>query len=107
MKSLPPEPVARQPEAPRTLGVCPTPLEVRNIETTAASSRFQPGSQEHHFMQREVVRASTCDPTRMTYTVDDWKMLRTYHSYQSRIDSHDRYTARVNALRLHGMRGGN
>lgn len=64
------------PGAPATavVAVCPTALDIRNLETSAASVTI--GRMERGFLRDEVRRARACASGGNRYTSDDWRRIR-------------------------------
>lgn len=99
---LPAAPAAPIPDASAALGpiVCPSELEIRNLETSASSQRLQ--QPERDFLWGELRRARACSREDSRYTVQDWRQLREIHALQTSSDPLAREAARRRAEAIHG-----
>ncbi len=79
--------------------VCPSPLEIRNLETSAGSSRLQ--DRERDFLWAEIRRARACSREGSRYTAEDWRVLREAQAAQTSDDPVAREAARRRAEAVH------
>lgn len=80
-------------------GICPDPLEIRNLETSASSSQLQ--DREREFLWAELRRARACTREGGRYTADDWRALREAQAAQTAGDPVVREAARRRAEGIH------
>lgn len=83
--------------------VCPTALEIRNMETSANS--ITQGSKERDFLQAEVARAKACRQGGATYSKESWRALEDAQRQQNRVDNSERKAARRTAEEIHLSNG--
>lgn len=79
--------------------VCPSPLDIRNLETGASSSRLQDA--ERAFLWAEIRRARACSREGGRYTAEDWRVLREAQAAQTSDDPVAREAARRRAEAVH------
>lgn len=79
--------------------VCPSALEIRNLETSASSSRLQ--DKERDFLWAEIRRARACSRENSRYTAEDWRALREAQAAQTSDDPVAREAARRRAEAVH------
>jgi hypothetical protein len=89
------------PDAPATAvgPVCPTALDIRNLETSAASVTI--GKPEQAFLRDEVRRARACASPGNRYTADDWRRIREGQSAQLGPDPQRRKAQRRSVEDIH------
>lgn len=79
--------------------VCPGPLEIRNLETTASSVAL--GRPERDFLRDEVRRARACATAGNSYTAEDWKRIKEGQSAQSNVSPQQRRAERRTVEDIH------
>jgi hypothetical protein len=79
--------------------VCPTSLDVRNLETSAAGVTI--GKMEQAFLRDEVRRARACPTGGNRYTADDWRRIRDGQSAQLGSDPQRRKAERRTVEDIH------
>ncbi len=86
-------------QAPAAAPGCPSPLEIRNLETTASSVAL--GRLEREFMRDEVRRARACAAAGNSYTADDWRRIKEGQAAQSNVDRQQRRAERRTVEDIH------
>jgi hypothetical protein len=79
--------------------LCPTALDIRNLETSAASVTI--GRPEQVFLRDEVRRARACATPGNRYTADDWRRIREGQSAQLGSDPQRRRAQRGTVEDIH------
>jgi hypothetical protein len=82
-------------------GVCPTDLEISNLETKASSITLR--DVDRKFLQAEIRRARACKKDGGSYGAEDWKQINEAQNSVNRIDSRDSEAARVKAEGIHSV----
>jgi hypothetical protein len=77
--------------------VCPTELDIRNLETSASSNTM--GAAERTFLADEVRRARQCRKGQGNYTAEDWRAIRAAQEAQSSVSG--KADARLRAEDIH------
>jgi hypothetical protein len=77
--------------------VCPTELDIRNLETSASSNTM--GAAERTFLADEVRRARQCRKGQGNYTAEDWRAIRAAQEAQSSVSG--KADARLRAEGIH------
>jgi hypothetical protein len=90
-----------QPDVPATVAtaVCPSALDIRNLETSASSTTI--GRPEQAFLRDEVRRARACTTPGNRYTADDWRRIREGQSAQLGMDPQRRKAQRRTVEDIH------
>ena len=91
--------VAARSPSTRPASVCPTELEIRNMETTASSTTI--GKKERDHLRAEVLRARSCSPDDTRYSKEAWDKIREANAMQNNIRSEDREMGRATAEAIH------
>lgn len=86
-------------QAPAGAAVCPSPLDIRNLETTASSVAL--GRMEREFFRDEVRRARACGAAGNSYTADDWRRIKDGQSAQSNVNPQQRRAERRTVEDIH------
>lgn len=86
-------------QSPAAAPVCPSALEIRNLETTASSVAF--GRMEREFFRDEVRRAKACATGGGSYTSDDWRRIKEGQSAQSNVNPQQRRAERRTVEDIH------
>jgi hypothetical protein len=85
-------PAQPNPRSTPATAVCPSPLDIRNLEASAASVTV--GRPEREFLRDEVRRARACATAGGSYTAQDWKRIREGQAAQQSVSPQRRKAQR-------------